>query len=163
MTVPFHDNAELEQFCTPFIRGEQMPSTAAELMASRYVAYTLAEIDYILETHHPTKRDDADRDSTKQWAESAEWLGLEIVDTVAGGPDDDTGIVEFIARYAVNGQQAAHHERSEFRKVDGRWYFYDGEMVKPKPVVREAPKVGRNEPCPCGSGKKFKKCHGAAA
>jgi len=30
-------------------------------------------------------------------------------------------------------------------------------------VVREGPKVGRNEPCPCGSGKKYKKCHGAAA
>ena len=29
-------------------------------------------------------------------------------------------------------------------------------------VKREAPKVGRNDPCPCGSGKKFKQCHGAA-
>jgi uncharacterized protein YecA (UPF0149 family) len=33
-------------------------------------------------------------------------------------------------------------------------------MVKPKPVVREGPKVGRNDPCPCGSGQKYKKCHG---
>ncbi|HEY1977799.1 MAG TPA: preprotein translocase subunit SecA [Candidatus Baltobacteraceae bacterium] len=32
-----------------------------------------------------------------------------------------------------------------------------------KPMQREQPKVGRNELCPCGSGKKFKKCHGAAA
>jgi preprotein translocase subunit SecA len=32
-----------------------------------------------------------------------------------------------------------------------------------KQVKREEPKVGRNEPCPCGSGKKYKKCHGAAA
>jgi hypothetical protein len=30
------------------------------------------------------------------------------------------------------------------------------------PVVRDQPKVGRNEPCPCGSGKKFKRCHGGA-
>jgi preprotein translocase subunit SecA len=30
-------------------------------------------------------------------------------------------------------------------------------------VVREGRKVGRNEPCPCGSGKKYKKCHGMAA
>ena len=29
------------------------------------------------------------------------------------------------------------------------------------PVVRTAPAVGRNDPCPCGSGKKYKKCHGA--
>jgi preprotein translocase subunit SecA len=35
--------------------------------------------------------------------------------------------------------------------------------VAPQTVVREGPKVGRNDPCPCGSGKKFKKCHGAGA
>jgi preprotein translocase subunit SecA len=38
-----------------------------------------------------------------------------------------------------------------------------GEPEKQKTVRREAPKVGRNEPCPCGSGKKYKKCHGATA
>jgi preprotein translocase subunit SecA len=38
----------------------------------------------------------------------------------------------------------------------------DGEEPS-KPVQREAPKVGRNDLCPCGSGKKYKKCHGAAA
>jgi preprotein translocase subunit SecA len=32
-----------------------------------------------------------------------------------------------------------------------------------QPVVRDMPKVGRNEPCPCGSGKKFKQCHGKLA
>jgi preprotein translocase subunit SecA len=35
----------------------------------------------------------------------------------------------------------------------------DGE---PRPVRRAEPKVGRNDPCPCGSGKKYKKCHGSA-
>ncbi len=39
----------------------------------------------------------------------------------------------------------------------------NGEAEKQKTVVREQPKVGRNEPCPCGSGKKYKKCHGATA
>jgi preprotein translocase subunit SecA len=38
-----------------------------------------------------------------------------------------------------------------------------GEPEKQKTVRRETPKVGRNEPCPCGSGKKYKKCHGATA
>ena len=32
--------------------------------------------------------------------------------------------------------------------------------AKPEPVRRDRPKVGRNDPCPCGSGKKYKKCHG---
>jgi SEC-C motif-containing protein len=51
-----------------------------------------------------------------------------------------------------------HHERSVFEKIENRWYFKEGEMMKPKQVRREAPKVGRNDPCPCGSGKKYKKC-----
>jgi preprotein translocase subunit SecA len=37
------------------------------------------------------------------------------------------------------------------------------EQEKVETFVREAPKVGRNEPCPCGSGKKYKHCHGKAA
>jgi preprotein translocase subunit SecA len=35
--------------------------------------------------------------------------------------------------------------------------------AKPETFVRQDKKVGRNEPCPCGSGKKFKHCHGKAA
>ncbi|MGN1324764.1 MAG: SEC-C metal-binding domain-containing protein, partial [Candidatus Spyradenecus sp.] len=53
-----------------------------------------------------------------------------------------------------------HHERSLFKRVDGQWKFIDGELVKPKPIVNEQPRPGRNDPCPCGSGKKYKKCCG---
>jgi preprotein translocase subunit SecA len=38
-----------------------------------------------------------------------------------------------------------------------------GDDAPVKQVRRDEPKVGRNDPCPCGSGKKYKKCHGAAA
>jgi SEC-C motif-containing protein len=69
-------------------------------------------------------------------------------------------VVEFIAKYAIDGNDFKHHERATFRRIDGDWFYMDGDMVKPKPVVRDKPKVGRNEPCPCGSGKKYKKCHG---
>src|SRR5207249_3177872 len=36
-----------------------------------------------------------------------------------------------------------------------------GQTLKTETVKRDADKVGRNDPCPCGSGKKYKKCHGA--
>ena len=49
-------------------------------------------------------------------------------------------------------------ERAEFEKLDGEWRFIDGHIFGPAPVKREEPKIGRNDPCPCGSGKKFKKC-----
>ena len=35
-------------------------------------------------------------------------------------------------------------------------------VVAQQPAQRQGPKIGRNDPCPCGSGQKFKKCHGAA-
>jgi SEC-C motif-containing protein len=129
-------------------------------MRSRYTAYTMGEVDYIVETHVPDGRDSVDRDGAAKWAEESTWDGLEIVTTEAGGPDDDEGMVEFIARYSMEGAGFVHHERSTFKKIDGRWYYEDGEMVKKQPKRRETPKVGRNEPCPCGSGKKYKKCHG---
>jgi preprotein translocase subunit SecA len=53
---------------------------------------------------------------------------------------------------------AAEQPAGEMQEAAGRT---QGEAAKPKPIVRDAPKVGRNDPCPCGSGKKYKKCHGA--
>ena len=85
-------------------------------MASRYVAYTKVEIDYILDTQDPESRDATDREATEQWAKGSDWQGLEVVETVDGGKDDDTGIVEFIAKFAINGQDHKHHERSTFRE-----------------------------------------------
>ena len=87
-------------------------------------------------------------------------LGLTILATEAGGEGDETGTVEFVARYRAKGHDLSHHERSTFRRVDGRWHFVDGKTIKPPPVKAE-PRAGRNDPCPCGSGKKFKRCHGA--
>jgi SEC-C motif-containing protein len=149
--------------CLPYITRKAQPPTAEALMRARYSAYVLQEIDYVLDTHAPESREGVDRASTEAWSKNAVWRGLEIKDKVAGGPKDETGVVEFIARYDVKEQELSHHERSTFRKIDGAWLYADGEMVKAKPVRREEPKVGRNDPCPCGSSKKYKKCHGAAA
>jgi SEC-C motif-containing protein len=67
--------------------------------------------------------------------------------------------VEFEATYERNGLRDVHHEQAQFRRVEGQWFYEDGE-VAPKTVVRTGPKIGRNDPCPCGSGKKYKHCHG---
>lgn len=148
-----------EQCCSPFLAGAPAP-TAEKLMRSRYSAYANGAIDYIVATHDPATRDEVNRDEVARWSSESEWSGLTIVATEAGGESDDEGVVEFIARYRVGGAEHAHHERSQFRKLDGRWHYIDGEIMKPAPV-RAAPAVGRNAPCPCGSGKKYKRCHGA--
>ncbi len=148
--------------CGPYLEGAAAP-TAEALMRSRYSAYVERAIDYLGETLHPEHRADWDRAATERWSQGAEWLGLEIVSTEAGQADDDEGLVEFIARFRENGREQRHHERSRFRRHEGRWYYVDGAMPKPQTQRHAGPRVGRNDPCPCGSGKKYKKCCGAGA
>lgn len=145
--------------CQPIIRGERPAETAEALMRSRYAAYVNVETDYIFESTHPEHREGYDHDGTREWAESSEWQGLEIVSTRDGGKDDDTGEVEFIARWKEKGQDKVHHERALFKKEKSRWFFTDGKPVARQPILK-GPKVGRNDPCTCGSGQKYKKCCG---
>jgi SEC-C motif-containing protein len=159
MSCPCGSKKTYEKCCGPFLAGEKNPSTAEELMRSRYTAYTKHDIDYVEETHSLERRDALDVEETRKWAEESEWKGLEILRTEAGGANDDTGVVEFIASFAQDGVDYEHHEVSTFHKVNDMWYFHDG-YTPSQTVVREEAKVGRNDPCPCGSGKKYKKCCG---
>jgi SEC-C motif domain protein len=144
--------------CEPAIAGKRSPATAEELMRSRYSAYVKVEADYLFDTTHPDHQNGYDHEGTKKWAEEAEWEGLEIVSMRLGGPDDSIGDVEFIARYRENDVRRQHHEVGGFRKKEGKWYFTEGKLVKPQPILSS--KVGRNDPCTCGSGAKYKKCCG---
>ena len=157
---PCGSEIEYNECCKPFIHDNELVPTAEALMRSRYTAFTEAAVDYIESTTHPDQRAQFDSSGTKEWAEQSEWHQLQILNTSAGSAGDETGEVEFIATYSQDGNKTNHHERAHFRKLDGKWFFYDAEMVRPQPVVRETPKVGRNAPCPCGSGKKYKKCCG---
>jgi len=145
--------------CEPYIRGEKIAPTAEALMRSRYTAYTKKEISYIESSNDPDTRDSLDLEATSRWAEESEWLGLKILRVEEGGQKDVRGMVEFEARYRQNGEEVQHHEESIFVKRGDSWYFHDGHRPS-RTVVREEPKLGRNDPCPCGSGKKYKKCCG---
>jgi SEC-C motif-containing protein len=142
------------------IRGEIAAPTAETLMRSRYSAYVVGAIDYLGETLHPDHRADWDRDATRRWADSSEWLGLRIADSDAGGANDDVGWVTFEADFRADGETHRHVERSRFLRHRGHWYYVDGELPKPATQRNPQAKVGRNDPCPCGSGRKFKKCCG---
>ena len=157
---PCGSGEKYEACCAPLIKSEEIAATAEILMRSRYTAYVLTEIEYLLKTTHPSKRDAHDFESLRKWSEASDWHGLEIITTENGREPDDTGTVEFIARYTEKGKKQAHHEIADFRKEDGNWYFYDGQAPRPTTYVRKAPKTGRNAPCPCNSGKKYKKCCG---
>jgi SEC-C motif-containing protein len=150
--------APYSECCEPIITGARTAETAEQLMRARYSAYVLAKMDFIFESTHPEHREGYDHAGTKEWAESSEWLGLEIIGTSKGGTDDSVGEVEFIARFSQNGVKNEHHEAGQFKKKGGEWFFTEGTMVRPKPLT--VVKIGRNDPCSCGSGIKYKKCCG---
>jgi SEC-C motif-containing protein len=147
-----------EECCKPYILGEKTPLTAEDTMRSRYTAYVVGEVDYIYNTHNPRTRDGLSKEEIKHWSESTAWNKLEIIETVDGQEKDLEGIVEFKGYYEEKGETLFHHERSLFKKVDGKW-LYDTALSLQKTIVKDT-KVGRNDPCPCGSGKKYKKCCG---
>lgn len=124
-------------------------------MRSRYSAYVLGFIDYIAQTCHGKARDSFNLKRALDWSTSVSWLGLTIVNTTKGQPTDTTGTVEFMVRYQDKNGEQSIHELSQFQRIDGRWYYVDGEHIPTKPS-----KIGRNDPCPCQSGKKYKKCCG---
>lgn len=171
MKCPCCSDKDYEACCAPYLAGKTLPETAEQLMRSRYTAYTRVDLAYLKKTMAPEGREEFDPKATEEWAKGSKWLGLKILKTKRGTAADDEGIVEFIAMYENGGKRAQHHEISEFTKDEsGQWLFVDGHAGEgspesaTKPVVREGTKVGRNDPCPCGSGKKFKKCcEGAAA
>lgn len=93
-------------------------------MRSRYCGFVLCDEAYLLATWHPETRP-----SEVRLNEQQRWLGLSIRATQAGGPDDSTGIVEFVARFKIDGKGHRFHEISRFEKIAGRWYYLDGQHL----------------------------------
>ena len=142
----------LTECCGPFLTGLRLGATAEELMRSRYTAYCQRDAAYLRKTWHPETCPVALDFS----GDDTEWLGLEITHCEAGGAEDEAGIVEFTARYRLAGALRCLRERSRFVNASGVWLYLDG-------IVQAEPKPGRNEPCGCGSGRKYKKCCGLTA
>lgn len=140
--------------CGPILAGKPAP-TAEALMRSRYTAYATGKFAYIEETCAGPAAKAFNRREAERSGLGTEWLGLTITGREAGLERDETSKVSFTFRVRQNGEEVSVSEVSLFRKIDGRWFYWDRED-KGKPG-----RVGRNDPCPCGSGKKFKACHGA--
>ena len=146
--------------CGPIIAGEAKAETAEALMRARYTSYVTGDVLFLKNSATKEVQDDFNEEASKAWSRAAEWHGLEIIRTEGGTKRHKKGVVEFRALYTANDEFCNHHEVSQFVKEEDGWKFADGELVGEKPIVREEPKVGRNDPCPCGSGKKYKKCCG---
>lgn len=133
--------------CQPLHLGLQTATHAEQLMHSRYCAYVMQLIDYIIHTTAPSQQGLLNRAELQQWAETTHWTGLTI-QRVQPALSKIHSQVEFTAFFEQNGKQQCHHEQSLFVLIQQRWYFVD-------PTV---PLPSLKQPCLCGSGKKFKHC-----
>lgn len=160
-TCPCNPSKPFATCCEPYLLGQSIPETPETLMRSRYTAYTLANIDYIGKTMSGKMLRTFNPKDAKQWALSSEWQSLEIVEAPA--VVGNLGFVSFIVRYIAENTPQSIHETSEFHKIENRWYYVKEHPFKnvQQQVTNTAP-CGRNDPCSCGSTKKFKKCCGAA-
>ncbi|MFA9389727.1 MAG: YchJ family protein [Prolixibacteraceae bacterium] len=124
---PCGSNRPYATCCEPIINGRRDATTALELMKSRYVAFTKANVDYLMRSHHSKTRPIKDRKALKKWAASVSWTGLVIIKTQFGEPNDETGFVEFRALYLENGQLQQIHENSFFKREQHKWVYVSGE------------------------------------
>ncbi|MBK5938372.1 YchJ family protein [Halochromatium roseum] len=121
MPCPCGSEHTLADCCGPFLADAAVPPTAETLMRSRYTAFTQGAVEYLRATWHASTRP---AEITSDPAPT--WMGLKILTTKAGGPDDSEGWVEFVARYKIGRRPLRLHERSRFLREDGAWRYVDG-------------------------------------
>ncbi|HIJ78594.1 MAG: YchJ family metal-binding protein [Desulfobulbaceae bacterium] len=150
-SCPCGSGAVADRCCGQYIAGTVPAPSAEALMRSRYTGFVLKDEAYLLASWHGSTR--PEKLGLDAQAEIS-WQGLEVL---TASEEADTAIVEFVVRYTVQGREQRLHEKSRFVREDGRWYYVDGE-IDPLAAPAVSAKVGRNEQCPCGSGRKYKKC-----
>jgi SEC-C motif-containing protein len=117
----------MKECCEPFLSGKEMPTSPVLLMRSRYCAFVLKNMDYIYNTTDPQVRHQIDLKGNQEWADKAEFTGLEVIKS---SEDGNKGMVEFKAKFIMPGEaETVHHELSKFRRQAGVWYFRDGRIL----------------------------------
>lgn len=140
--------------CGSILAGERPAATAEDLMRSRFTAHAVGDYKYLHRTYLETAR--------RPYVEESDhgdltWTRL-LIHHHENGPRPDRATVDFSAYFDDQGQEGVLQEKSEFHRIDGVWYYARTLRTGPEPVKSTHPKVGRNDPCPCGSGRKYKQC-----
>lgn len=133
--------------CLELINGKRVATTPLELMRSRYVAFSLCKVEYLYKTSSDNLKKSLTLQELKESANDVEFVRLEII-------DNTDSQVEFKAYFIVDHDLGCLHERSNFVMESGEWRYDTGHLFE---TVTKS--ISRNDACPCGSGKKYKKCH----
>ena len=148
-TCPCQSQQPYENCCQPYHEQSKQPKTAEQLMRSRYAAYVLQQIDYIIKTTVPAQQALLDKTSITQWSYNAQWLGLTVHQHITNIHPHHAQVA-FTVYFMEHGKMLQHDELSAFVQISGNWYFI-GPTV-PLPSMKST--------CFCGSGRKFKACCG---
>lgn len=127
-SCPCGSKKPFDYCCKPLVEGQKGAATAEALMRSRYTAFALGAIDYLIDTTAPEKRSDDDAEILADQVKYTNWTGLNILQTEAGSRSDETGMVEFEAHFETDDQNGTLYERSNFRKENGFWLYVDGDV-----------------------------------
>jgi SEC-C motif-containing protein len=140
--------------CEPVLSLSRVAATAEELMRARYTAHVVGNQLFLHNSYDGTAKLPFVPDEV---APTEHWTRL-VVHEHAPGRTPDIAYVDFSAYYTQDGGEGVLHEKAEFKRRDGRWIYTKAVRLGPAPVRSAGPKPGRNDPCPCGSGKKYKHC-----
>jgi SEC-C motif domain protein len=156
LSCPCSSGKQYQRCCEPYLLEKKIPQTPEQLMRSRYCAFALVKVNYIQATMRDAALKKFDFKDTREWTAGLRWLDLKVLHSEQQA---DVGYVEFIARYiSAEGTEESMHEKSKFKRCEGRWYYVNAVQLLDHSDVSK--KIGRNDPCHCGSGRKFKKCCG---
>lgn len=136
--------------CCQVLHLGKLAPNALSLMRSRYTAYVLHNIDYLVKTTLPQQQSLLDVDAMQSWSQSVQWLGLDIIHHQEKIGKHHAQ-VQFIAHFSQEGNIQQHQELSTFVQIEQTWFFLDPTVALPS--LKSA--------CICGSEKKFKHCCGA--
>ncbi|WP_028863401.1 YchJ family protein [Psychromonas aquimarina] len=146
---PCKSGKSYQQCCLPFHESKAKPETCEQLMRSRFSAFVLQFGAYLFSTYDADFRGSLTIEQLSE--KTMDWKNLQII---ASESLEKTGFVEFKAWYIENGRLGCHHERSNFVKKGDQWLYCDGTFYPEE----KSGKIARNGICPCGSGKKYKRC-----
>lgn len=124
MLCPCCSGKNYSKCCEPFHVKKKIPTSAEQLMRSRYCAYAFPNGDYLMETTLPSERKNHDKSEMEAWGKANQWTKLEII------AKPSTNKIEFKAYYINStGKEQVHHELSAFRKIQNRWFYVSGEFL----------------------------------
>ena len=125
---PCGSDLNYDNCCGKYIEKQFIPQTAEDLMRSRYTAYTKTNIDYIKKTMIGPALKSFDYQKSKQWAKNSLWIKLEVINHKLNKKDNNTAFVEFKAFYLIDNLPQILNEISEFKKINGQWFYYSGKQ-----------------------------------